>query len=518
MPFNAIRRRAISMTAALIFSIPVLPCMAEVRMAETKEAVFSVSPTLTTDVIMFENTIDLDTSIRDDRAQYMGLMYSLGLDLRSKEDGGPDLFMELRRWGPYNYDCPVLINNTLNTFTAKVHPYTNAEYLPEISKFWADIPISGTPFRFKGGLYTYSVGHQLALISDFENYGFTVYTATEDERFQWRAYYCWPDFSNKHIGPKIKQEKEQGIAWNHGKTYFWATDMTVAFSDNGKNTIQPYIGFLLDRSNMKRLNLFSTPTDDDMLGTFGCSLDMAITRRLSASVEIAKNFGTARSNNTNFDNVTHRGYLVYADAEYELKDCTPHVRFMFCSGNKLTTDMIDNGDTTYPGTKNNAFSVTSPLNANLLDAVYHDYKALPLVAMGNGIGINYGVRRPETFNDPVALNNLILVSAGYDCNLTKEASFTFDWFYLSTVEKGIGVYNNVPKVLSPDLGHEFDIAFTYAVTKNISFSIYSGLFCPGCAYREERTDFNGSLLTPFVRGDGKADLAYQAEFSLTVSY
>ncbi|HPM42227.1 MAG TPA: alginate export family protein [Candidatus Omnitrophota bacterium] len=484
-------------------------------MAETNEAVFSMSPEFATDVIMMENTVDLDSGIRDDRAQYLGIMYSLGLDFRTKERG-PEFYLQFRRYGPYNYDCPVLINNTLQTFTGKVHPYTNAEYLPEIGSVWCDMPIPGIPINLKGGLYTYSVGHQIALMGSFENYGIMVYTETEDKRFRCRGYFCWPDVANSmSLGPKIKQEKEQGMAWNKGKTYFWALDMLVSFSES--NTIQPYVGCLIDRSN-ERLNLFSTPTNDDLLGTVGCSLDLVFFDRLSVSFEAAKNFGGAQSCDPSFDDVIHRGYIFYADAEYEMKLSSPHTRFIFSSGNKLTTDMINNGDTTYPGTKNNAFSTISPFNANLIDSVYHNIPTLPLVAMGNGVGINYGVRRPETFNDPVELDNLILVNAGFSGDLSKNASFTFDWWYLSNVEKGIGVYNGVPKVLSPDLGHEFDMIFTYSVTKNITFDIYSGIFFPGAAYREERTDTGGSLFTPFVRGDGKADPAYEAEISITVSY
>jgi len=116
------------------------------------------------------------------------------------------------------------------------------------------------------------------------------------------------------------------------------------------------------------------------------------------------------------------------------------------------------------------------------------------------------------------IENLILVNAGFDYALTEKANITFDWWYMSSVEKGIGMYNGVPKVISPDLGHEFDIYYTYAVTNNIFFTTYAGIFLPGAAYREERTDERGSLFTPFVRGDGKADPAYVAEFSLIISY
>jgi hypothetical protein len=180
--------------------------------------------------------------------------------------------------------------------------------------------------------------------------------------------------------------------------------------------------------------------------------------------------------------------------------------------------MIENGDTTYTSSHNDAFSIYSPFNSYLADSIYQSIDTVPLVFMGNGNGLNYGVRRSGTFGDPIVIENLIMVNAGFDCPLTKKATITFDWWYLASVEKGIGMYNNVPKFISPDLGHEYDIYYSYAVTENITFTTYAGIFCPGAAYREERTDEGGSLFTPFVRGDGKADPAYQMEFSLTVSY
>lgn len=490
------------------------PARAEVTLAETKETTFSVSPEIMTDVVMLDNNIDLDSKIRDDRVQYLGFVYSCGFGITSKSEGGPALFAKVKRYGPYDYDVPAVINNTLQTFVTKMDPYQNAEYLPELAEFWADVPIPSWPVRLKGGLFTYTVGHKIALGGAYENYGLMLSSDAREECLM-RCYFAWPDLSNKPIGPMIHQEKEQGINWERPKAWFWATDVTITA---GNHTVQPYIGALIDRSDGKRINYFSTPTRDEVLGTVGVSWDATYFEELSVSLEWARNFGVARSNDPLFDGVVHQGYMFYADASYDFTQIVPHSRFLFTSGNKLTDDMITNGDTTYTGTKNNAFSIYSPLNAALADTCYHDIDTLPLVAMGNGWGNNYGIRRPDTFSDPIMLDNLILVNAGFDLPLTKKASVTVDWWYLSSVEKGIGMYNNVPKVISPDLGNEFDLYYTYAVTKNITFTCYSGIFLPGAAYREERDDTGGSLFTPYVRGDGKADPAYQAEFSLTVSY
>lgn len=486
---------------------------AEIKMAETKETVFTISPSVTTDVIILDNNLDLDSSNRMDRVQYLGLIYSLGFGIRAKDDG-PELFLLLERYGPYDYDAPLLINNKLQTYLGKVDPYTNAEYLPAIGEFWVDTPLYTTPFRARAGLYNYAVGHGAAVGGNFDNYGATLYAERDD--FQWRFYYCVPNFNAKSVGPRIKQEKEQLWAWEPTKANYFATDVIVNFKPWG--TIQPYISILYDTSDNKRVDYFATPTDDDLLGTVGCSIDLNFFDKLSIGLEAARNFGRAKSSVEGFDGVTHQGYMLYADAEYTAEGISPHVGFIYASGNKLTTDMIDNGDTLYPSTKNNAFSVYSPLNCNLADSIYSDVELLPLIAMGNGNGLNYGIRRPDSFNDPAVIENLILVDAGFDLDITKKASLIFDWWYLSSAEKGIGVYNNVPKVISADLGHEFDFIFTYEVTEHITFLVYSGIFLPGAAYREERDDTAGSLFTPFVRGDGKADPAYQAEICLTVSY
>ena len=40
------------------------------------------------------------TRLRDDRVQYLGLYYSVGLDIKSKDEGGPELFCKFERYGP----------------------------------------------------------------------------------------------------------------------------------------------------------------------------------------------------------------------------------------------------------------------------------------------------------------------------------------------------------------------------------------------------------------------------------
>jgi hypothetical protein len=80
----------------------------------------------------------------------------------------------------------------------------------------------------------------------------------------------------------------------------------------------------------------------------------------------------------------------------------------------------------------------------------------------------------------------------------------------------VGSFEGVSKMLSKDLGQEIDISLDYSFNDNITLGLLSGWFFPGNYYKEERDD-DGSL-TPFVRGDGEANTAYQIELSLTLSF
>jgi hypothetical protein len=498
--------------AAVFFAFPGVSS-AEMKVIEGKNYIMEASPDFRTDFIMQENNNDLNTKIRDDRVQYIAIDYSLPFDLKFKE-GGPEFFVQFQRNGVYDYDAPVVINNTLNTYLGKFYGYHGSELLPKVKEYWADIPVvPEKDIRFKAGLFKYEVGHGISLNGSYQNYSLDLYS--NNENFSWNFYTCWPDFANKQLlGPYIKQEKPQAVDYEHSKTYFLATDMTVSLEHF---SVQPYVGILMDFSEGKRLNYFQTPTRDDILGTVGISWDFTFDK-LEISAEWARNFGQANASQEGLDNVVHQGYAVYADASYTIGTFVPRSHFVFASGNKLTTDMITNGDTLYPGTKNNAFSVYSPFNGYLADSIYPGTTVGPLVAMGNGYGLNYGVRRPGTFGDPAQIENLVLFSVGFEHKFIEKAVLSFDWWYLANAEKGIGMYNNVPKVISPELGNEVDLSFEYTATKNVTLRIGSGIFFPGPAFREERDDVNGSLFTPFVRGDGKADPAYQLELSAEISF
>lgn len=510
------KHTAWALLSLLVAAMPLAcaPCLAsEMKLAETDSYTLTFEPYLRTDFNMMENNLDLDTDIRDDRVQYISFDYALAFDFRVK-DNGPELYFMLERNAFYDYNTPVIIHNTLQTFNGKVHGYYNAELLPKVKEYWGDSPIApGSDIRLRGGLFKYEVGHGISLNGSYQNYGLELYT--EEHGFRWNVYTCWPDINNKQLlGPYIKQEKPQGVDWEHSKAYFISTDVKA---QAGRISAQPYAGLLMDYSVGKRQSFFQTATDRDMLGTVGVSFDFDL-GKFKLSAEWARNFGMASSISPGMPSVEHRGYAVYADAAYDMGRFMPIARFIFGSGNKLTTDMITNGDTLYPGSKNNAFSVFSPFNNYLVDSIYPSIPTLPLVAMGNGLAMNYGIPRPGSFRDPAQIENMVLVDLAFSYLPTDKIDIIFDWWYIANAQKGIGMYNNVPKVISPEIGTEVDLGIKYKIFKGVALKLVGGLFMPGAAYREERTDTGGSLFTPFVRGDGKADNAYQVEMSLETHF
>lgn len=489
----------------------VFPLRAEIEVVKNENFLFSVSPYFRVDAIVLKNTVDLDSKNKDDSSAYLGIDYSLGLDLTYKDDG-PQAHLKLERNGPYDYDAPVFIHNTLMTSTAKVERYRDAELLPHVEEFWYDFGLYGLPSRLKGGLFVYEAGNNLSVPSDFENYSLSLYG--EKGNLTWNFYYCRPDLANKsYLGPRIDQERQQGIHYTPNKANFFAADAVFAFKSS---SLQPYVEVLSDFSGEKRTNLFSTPTQEDILGTFGFDWNVALDK-LSLGIEAARNFGAAKSTDPDYKDVEHCGYLIYADAAYQFEKIVPHTRFAYASGNKVPLDQA--GDDTFTSGKNRAFSVYSPLNTNLSDSIYPlGPESMPLVAMGAGNGLNYGIGRPTTFSDPYLFENLILVCLGLDFQLTEKLSMTFDWWYLRAAQRGVGTLAGENILLSPDLGNELDLYFNYDLTKNVALSLFGGYFFPGRFYKEERDDMDGSLFSPFVRGDGEADGAFQIEASVTFSY
>jgi hypothetical protein len=465
---------------------------------------------LRNDVVTFKNVVDLDNKNKDDSTTYMGIDYSLGFHIDAKNEG-PRFYFKLERNGPYDYDAPIFIHNTLMTSGGVIDGYRNEELLPELEEFWIDTALL-KGFGFKAGLYTYMVGNGFSSCGGYENLGFALYKELKD--FSWRFYYARPDLNRKYrLGPVIHQDREQGILYEPNAANFFATD---AKFKTGETSFQPYICALVDYTSPgKRDSLFSAPIKRDILGTIGLAGNKEI-NNFEFSFEAAHNFGKAESANSEFKDIIHTGYLIYAGVDYKKEKINPSFKLLVCSGNKVTPDNAQ--DPTLTSAKNRAFSYVSPMNRNLGDAISScNVDMLPIVAMGGGYGLNYGMPRPKTFSVG-DFENIIMPSVGFDYKATEKLSIGIYEYYLSAFQRGVGTFEGAARYLSRDLGLETDIFIDYQINKNTLLSLLGGYFLPGNFYKEQRDDTEGSLLTPFVRGDGLANPAFQVELALELKF
>lgn len=472
---------------------------------------------LRTDLVSFKNVVDLDSHNRDDHSTYLGIDYSFGflLDLKKPNQ---QYYLKLERNGPWDYDAPIFIHNTLTVSgPSRIEKYSGDELLPQVEEFWFDSPVLDSHLRFKAGLFSYDIGKGYAQGTGwYENYGLQLYQPGEN--FSWRFHYFRPDLVYKNrLGPKIRQERDEGIIYEPNSANYFTLD--AAFKA-GENRIQPFVSLLLDRtSDFKRTNLFAAPVHKEVLGTAGFDYDTKI-KNLSLGFELARNFGEGKSESADFKDIEHKGYLIYTNVSYEIGKFVPHGQFLFTSGNKVTTDMVDNDEDRFSSGANKAFSIYSPLNTNFYDSLGPSVDSLPLVFFGWGNGLSYGpgVERPSTLADDCVIDNIIMPSAGFVYNFTDTFSLEVDWWYLKANEKGVGTLGGFAKELSRNLGQEIDVSFYYDINKNINISLCTGIFFPGKYFKEERDDAEGSLFTPFVRGDGNANAAYQIELSVEFAF
>lgn len=479
---------------------------------DTENFTFSLDSCLRTDSVTFKNVVDLDSSQSDDTTTFLALDYSLGFQLASKDEGF-EFFIRLERNGPFDYGAPLFIHNTLITNGGAVERYRHEDLLPELEEFWLDLPIWGGA-RLKSGLYTHKVGNGYSLSGGYENLGFTIYR--ESDNYNWRLYYCRPDFARKNpLGPRVTQDVEQGVLYEDNVANFFAADIYLGGKDY---YYQPYIGVLADNtSEGKRSNFFTAPVKRDILGTLGLACGWK-QDNWSFDLEAAHNFGRAKSGDSAYEDIYHSGYLIYAGLDYTLGKFNPMLQFLVCSGNKTTPEMAEAEDTTLASGRNRAFSYESPFNDNLGDSISScNVDMLPIVAMGGGYGLNYGVRRPRTFA-PGDFDNLLMPNLGFDFNLSDKLVLSLYGYYLMSFERGVATLNGTGRYLSRDLGAEFDFYIDYQFNDNILISFLGGCFFPGQYYREERDDTDGSIFSPYLRGDKDADSAYQVELSIQYSF
>lgn len=496
----------------LILSFSFIPFAHSYELLNTEQIALGLNTYLRTDLVSFKNVVDLDSHNKDDQTTYLGIDYSLAFSADFK-DSGNKFFLKLERNGPYDYSAPLFIHNTLINSGGRVEKYRNTELLPLVEEFWLDSKVSDN-FGLKAGLYIYEVGNGFSLSGGYENYGATLYCRTQD--LFWRIYYCRPDLVYKnHLGPHIKQEEDQGQRYEPNAANFFAADVKISA---GKQTFWPYLGVLADyTSNGKRENIFAAPIKRDLLGTFGAAWEFK-GQAISLKLEAAHNFGYAQSADSAYKDIQHTGYMFYSGLDYVLGKFVPELQFLLCSGNKITPDLANDPEALYVSGKNRAFSYYSPTNKNLGDAISSsNVDMLPIVAMGGGYGLNYGVPRPKTFSSG-DFENLIMPSLGFDYNFTDKLCLGLYGYYLSAFNRPVGSLDNEGRYLSRDLGYEADLFIDYKVNPRLTLSFLGGYFFPGKFYKEKRDDLDGSLFSPYLRGDGLADNAYQIEFSVELKF
>ncbi|MBU4303779.1 MAG: hypothetical protein KJ931_05320 [Candidatus Omnitrophica bacterium] len=480
-------------------------------MLNTEQLALRLDTYLRTDLVSFKNVVDLDSQNKDGQTTYLGIDYSFAINGEFKNSPNK-FYLKFERNGPYDYSAPLFIQNTLINSGGRVEKYRNAELLPQVEEFWLDNKLGGN-FGLKTGLYIYEVGNGFSLNGGYENYGVTFYHQAQN--IFWRLYYCRPDLVYKNIlGPHIQQEAEQGQKYEPNAANFFATDIKITA---GKQVFWPYIGMLADyTSSGKRDNLFAAPIKKDLLGTFGAAWEYAADD-FGLKLEAARNFGYAQSQDSEYKDIRHTGYMFYSGLNYVLGKFVPELQFLFCSGNKETLDMAANPEELYISGKNRAFSYSSPTNRNLSDTVSSsNVDMLPIVAMGGGYGLNYGVPRPGTFYSG-DFENLIMPSAGFDYNFTEKLCVSLYGYYLRAFSRPVGTLGGEGKYLSRDLGMEADLFIDYKATQQLSVGFLGGYFIPGRYYREKR-DVDATLFSPYLRGDGNANNAYQLEFYVELKF
>jgi len=489
-----------------------------------------------TDFVASKNAVDLNTKDKKDAFGYIGMNYRLNVDAAYKDN--IEAFLGFERIGPCNYDAPVLGRRSVPTTYGNVEHYRNREFLPELREWFLDMKSPGTeayPIRAKVGLFPLEIGNGFAVAGYYPNYGVQLYHP--GEVLAWHFNYFKPNWNNKAIlGQTIPQEKEFGRGYFHTQADLFSLDAVYQWKKPEgaswivpEGSLQPYISFLSDRTgDLKRSNLFETQTHQDLLGTLGADLNLEF-GRLSLGFEAARNFGKAKATAGDFaidpatgdvlvsgnKDIVHKGYLLYADAAYDLKEywLTPRSKVIVASGNKSN----DSGDDLLHGSTNRAFSVYSPLNTNLSYSVYGPQKAGPLLFMGNAWGNNYGVLRPGTFGDPYQFENIITPNVGLDITPHPKLTLTVDWWHFSSFEQGVGTLNGESKKLSRDLGNELDFGSTVEVTKYLDLNLGLGIFLPGDYYRVERDDA-GTAFSPLFSADGRANNALYFESRITIKF
>ncbi|MDD5084799.1 MAG: hypothetical protein PHE61_02005 [Candidatus Omnitrophica bacterium] len=457
--------------------------------------------------------VTLDSGDSHDFQNYMGYIYKTGLGVKYGDDY--EGYIQFRSLGASNYNGILISDGKVGTAFGTVGSNVGMQLLPALREWWVTAPVPNPfsyPVRVKGGLFKYSVGNELALCGDYEEYGCKFYH--EGDYVDWNFIFSVPDLENRlRVGPRRREDQKAGFKYN-SEAYFWAGDTTVKLKPF---SFQPYLGFLLDMTKSdRRRNVFITPVDRDLLGTFGGDINLDL-GDLNLGFEAAFNFGEAKSKDSTLPDIEHKGFFIYADGAYNFKNfITPRGRVVYMPGERYTGEDVINGQ--IDRSSSHDFSVFSPTNGNLTDSHY-PLSFGPRLFCGQCDALNYGVLHPNTFDDPYLLNNMIMPNVGVDVQLTKKILFSMDYWYMRSDKHAIGTrwndgeQNFIPFALPTDLGHELDWEGEYEVNDNITLGVCAAYFMPGYYFRQIRDDGDPLGVNAAPRYDGDADNAWQIEMT-----
>lgn len=456
------------------------------------------------------NLADLDNDV-DDSIYYLGYQYDVSLSL--KHTSTAEFFLQLKRDNISEYDSPLLLDDKLTTLFGTRHEYTKAEFLPRISRLYFDVPVTNfLDMRMRFGFFPYLVGNGYALGGKYPDLGATLSLGPENLRG--RLHYHRVDFYNKqNWGPEISRDDEGSFNGRNTNADFYAADFMIKV---GRHSIQPYLGFLHDytsqihrANNFDNFKLNGTKVNDDLLGTVGVDINLNF-ERFNFGIEFARNFGEANSadkTSPDRDDITHKGWLLVADANYNLGILRPKGKFVWASG--PTSRRQDLLDARYRSRNNRTFSVYTPTNTNTFDAHYQRTGIGPYLATASTYLFNFGIDRPGIFNDPFVIENILFFNGGVEFFPIDKTYISLDYWNMHADEPGFGL-NSAGRAekLPSELGHEIDFFASYAVTRRLSINLQMGYFFPGKYYREERGDTfaRGNLgFSPVLPRNGQGD-------------
>ncbi|MBI3583064.1 MAG: hypothetical protein HY096_03820 [Nitrospinae bacterium] len=469
------------------------------------------------------NTGDLKNSGGDELG-YFSYIYNIPLKIIYKSRH--QFFIKITSEGPSHYAAP------LNEITTAVEGSrvkkggSDSILYPWISEVWLKFyPTLSNSIQI--GQSPYVIGNGYALGGQYNNYGAT-YSYEDIVRLR----YSILDVEN--VNSEIRKDTHSKWLGRSADSdaYMVAADLKLRPVNNKTAivTLQPYIGLLYDRTAFEKRKQHGYFANSNT--SFRAKRDEIYTYGLSAVVdspyftfelEAAKNAGeTKGEDNQNWGDIKHKGYLIHTAVNGHFGMFTPRAKLVIASGNEVSTDDYQKYNAgSLKRTENNAFTVFSPLNTNLVDSFAH-IAPVPVVAMAGGYTMNYGIRRPGAFNDPHVWENISAYNIGLNITPSETSFIMIDYWSLKAMNAGIGLdANNNIRYLSKDLGNEIDVYATYSITKGVTFGVHGGYFMPGEYYKTVRSDPAsnwGAAMSQTVRADGSSDSASQMEFFVAYKF